>query len=42
MFEGLYHCRTDETSTCCDFVCDGVYFTFVFQDGKCFEWNESK
>ncbi|MDU8351135.1 hypothetical protein RYA05_04395 [Pseudomonas syringae pv. actinidiae] len=42
MFQGLYFCRQDENSSCCDYVVEGVYFTFVFRDGRCFEWNEER
>lgn len=41
MFEGLYFCN-EYNGTCCDYVADGVYFTFVFRDGRCFEHNEEK
>ena len=40
MFKGLYHCRSEDGSTVCDFVEDGVYFTFTFRDGVLTEHNE--
>lgn len=40
MFEGLCFIRQDVESCCCDYIVDGVYFTFVFRGGVCFEWNE--
>lgn len=39
MFADLYFCN-DFNGACCDYVTEGVYFTFVFRDGQCKEWNE--
>lgn len=40
MFNALYFVRQDDDSCCCDYANDECYFTFVFRDGACFEWNE--
>lgn len=39
MFKGLsYIC--DNNGAVSDFHADGIYYTFVFRDGRCFEHNE--
>lgn len=40
MFAPLYHCWSEDCATCCDYVVDGVYFTFTFKDGVISEHNE--
>jgi hypothetical protein len=41
MFNGLYNCNTAAPfDACADYIGHGVYFTFVFINGKCLEWNQ--
>jgi hypothetical protein len=40
MFIGLYHCRSEDGETVCDYVTEGVYFTFTFRNGVLTEHNE--
>lgn len=42
MFEGLYYCNTHNDKVHCDYIVDGVYFTFTFvaADGRVYEHNE--
>lgn len=42
MFDALYFCNSYNCDACADFVVEGVYFTFVFKDGRCYEHNEEK
>lgn len=41
MFAGLSYI-TDNNGACSDYHAEGVYYTFVFRDGRCFEWNEER
>lgn len=40
MFNALYFCNSNGCDACADYVVEGVYFTFVFRDGRCYEWSE--
>ena len=42
MFQGLYYCNSHDGNVCCDYHADGVYFTFVFCDGRLYEHNEER
>lgn len=41
MFQGLSYI-TENNGAVSDFHADGIYFTFVFRDGRCFEHNEER
>ncbi len=42
MFNGLYYCNSHDGKVCSDYHADGVYFTFVFCDGRLYEHNEER
>lgn len=42
MFQGLYFCNSHDGKVCSDYIVDGVYFTFVFCDGRLYEHNEER
>lgn len=43
MFSNLcYITDVNGAGAAADYHADGVYFTFVFRDGRCFEHNEER